>query len=168
MGVNLFRFPNKKWRSQVIKEYMEERKIEKAVCFSCGNASRELKLAGVNCIDVSTEGDLIANRWFTVNEIKDCFSGCFDATSGHLPIDLMIQIARYYKAKLISLPKEIYLPCGSGETLVCLKMAFPKTKINAVYNLDPATEYSEKAPLNSLVVALAEKVYLEGKWQVQE
>ena len=157
MEAELFRFNNKELRSIAIKAYMQRHGLDKAVCFSCGNASRQLKAAGVKTLDISPTGDLQANRWFTIGEIKTAFPDYFDATSGHLPMDCMLAVAdEFYFNLHKAIPNEILLPTGSGETLVCLKMAFPKTKITAVYNLDAATQFEEDAPLNDLVRLLAD------------
>lgn len=157
MEAELFRFNNKELRSTVIAEYMKRHGFEKAVCFSCGNASRMLKQAGVKTLDISPTGDMQANRWFTIGEIKAAFPDYFDATSGHLPMDCMDAVANEFYFRLHkTMPDAIMLPTGSGETLVCLKLAFPKTKITAVYNLDAATQYEPDAPLNDLVKLLAD------------
>ena len=153
-----FRFPNKRIRAQVIADYMRANGYSRAVCFSCGNASRELALAGVDVLDISPTGDLQALRWFTIAEVAAAFPGRFDATSGHLPFDLMGALADAYRGHIGQLPDSVALPTGSGETLVALKMAFPQSSIQAVYNLDAATRYEEGAPLNRLVRALASKV----------
>ena len=158
----LFRFNNKQLRSGVIKVYMQRHGFDKAVCFSCGNASRMLKEAGVKTLDISPTGDMQANRWFTIGEIKSAFPSYFDATSGHLPMDCMKAISdAFYFALYEKMPDAIFLPTGSGETLVCLKMAFPKTKITAVYNIDYATRFDEEAPLNDLVKLLADDIIYE-------
>ena len=73
MAAELFRFPNKKLRSIAIKRYMAAYGFDKAVCFSCGNASRELKEAGVKTLDISRHGDMQALRWFTIGEVKQIF-----------------------------------------------------------------------------------------------
>lgn len=92
-------------------------------------------------------------------EIKSAFPDYFDATSGHLPMDCMRDIAdEFYFHLHKTMPGSILLPTGSGETLVCLKMAFPKTIITAFYNMDAATQYEEDAPLNSLVGLLADNI----------
>ena len=160
----MLKFPNKKIRAAVIRDYMKEYKLPRAVCFSCGNASRELKAAGVDVLEISPTGSLNAAKWFTMGEIKNTFPDYFDATSGHLPLECMLRLADAYKAYFGGdLPAEVYLPTGSGETLVCLKMAFPAAKITAVYNLDAATLYESGAPLNKLVALLAEKVVFADK-----
>lgn len=155
---NLLRFEHKKIRANVIKEYLKDKNYKGVVCFSCGNASRELKNVGLNVIDISPSGDLIANRWFTPYEIKNIFNNYFDATSGHLPIHLMELIGKAYKEHLGELPDINYIPSGSGETIVCLKLAYPDKEFIAVYNLDNATEYNENAELNNLVKVLSKEI----------
>ncbi len=164
MEAELLRFPHKKIRAAVIKEYMIAQGYKKAVCFSCGNASRELKEAGVDVLDISVCGDLVARRWFTPSEVKKWFPDCFDATSGHLSIELMNKIAEAYKDYLKDLPPVNYIPTGSGETIVCLKTAFSDKKFVAVYNINEATEYSDRAVLNGLVKAVAAEVVFADKY----
>lgn len=165
MEVELLRFPHKRIRAQVIKEYMRGR-YDRAVCFSCGNAARELEAAGVNVLHIGEKGDLVPTRWFTPREIAAAFDGYFDATSGHLPTDLMITLSEAYKNYFKELPDTVYLPTGSGETLVCLKLAFPDTDFIAVYNLDKATEYDAACCLNKYVEIMASKIIFGGKtWQ---
>ena len=129
-----------------------------AVCFSCGNASAELKAVGVDVIDVSPRGDLLPLRWFAPHEIASVFPGAFDATSGHLPIECMAMVADEFKRYLREVPPRLYVPSGSGETIVALKMAFPDIWMCAVYDIDDATEYSEFAPLNAVVRAIADDI----------
>lgn len=159
----MLQFPNKALRAQAIKAYMQAYGHDKAVCFSCGNASRALKKAGVKTLDISATGDLLAQRWFTIGEVKQYFPDYFDATSGHLPADCMRMVADAYKDYLKRIPSEIYLPTGSGETLVCLKLAFPYTKITAVYNLNDATKYEQNAPLNDMVKLLADGIVWDAE-----
>jgi len=156
--VKLLRFPHKKIRAAVIKKFIEKRGYRGVVCFSCGNASRELKNVGLNVLDISPMGDLIPNRWFRPSEVAEKFYGYFDATSGHLPMELMIEIAAEYKKYLgLSLPS-CYIPTGSGETIFCLKLAYPDEELIAVYNLDEATEYNENAVLNDIVKIFAKNI----------
>lgn len=158
MEVELLRFPHKKIRAAVIKDYMIEHGYKKAVCFSCGNASRALKEAGVDVLDISATGDLLSRRWFEPSEVAKWFPDCLDATSGHLSVELLNRVARAYKDYLGDLPSVNYVPTGSGETIVCLKMAFSDKKFVAVYNINEATEYSDSAVLNGLVRAVADRV----------
>lgn len=137
---------------------MDKNGYNRAVCFSCGNASRELVKAGVDVLDISPFGDLEAHRWFTISDVASCFHGFFDATSGHLPMDCMLMVSDEFKSELGDMSGTIDLPTGSGETLVCLKLAYPSLSIRAVYDLDEATKYDDMAPLNRLVAALAEEV----------
>lgn len=153
----LFYFKDRKnARTKMIKQYTNK----PIICFSCGNAARSLEKEGLTVLHIGEQGVLNPNKWFTVQEIQHYFPEYFDATSGHLNMELMNLIAEEYKKELKQLPNTIYLPTGSGETLVCLKLAFPETKIIAVYNLGKETEYNENAPLNKLVEILSEKIII--------
>lgn len=160
---HLLRFPHKQIRAQVIKEYMEAGGYERAVCFSCGHAAQELADAGVDVLHIGPHGVLIPGRWFTQAEIHRDFPGFFDATSGHLPNDAMVALAEAYKAYLGPKYGIYYVPTGSGETVVCLKMAYPEAEFVAVYNIDEATEYSAQCPLNPLVRLMCKSVIMDGK-----
>lgn len=152
----------KQTRANAIKRYMERNGIQRAVCFSCGNASRYLKEAGVNVLDISPTGDLEALRWFSMEEIRSVYKDTFDATSGHLPMDLMNEIANELAEKIENPGSDTcYVSAGSGETIVCLSLAFPEASLVAVYdNSSQATEYSEHAPLNKLVKAIAKEIII--------
>lgn len=155
---DLLRFPHKRLRAAAIREYMAEAGLARCVCFSCGNAAEALIAEGVDTLHIGPHGVLAPTRWFTPAQIARAFPGFFDATSGHLPLSLMTEIGQRYRAYLGGLPDVVRVPSGSGETLVCLKLAYPETDFVAVYNLDEATEYSAHAPLNSLVKALSKGV----------
>lgn len=158
---NTLQFPHKMIRSKVIAQYMKEAGYKKAVCFTCGNAGRELRRAGVETIIVGGEGDMLPNRWLTTAEIHRMFPDCFDATSGHLNADVMNRIASAYREYLGELPAEVEVPSGSGECLVCLKLAYPQVHFIAEYDvvgLEGPTQYCPRAPLVPLVGLLAEEV----------
>lgn len=145
----------KSLRAKIIKKHMQANGYKEAVCFSCGNASKALKKEGVKIIEISPSGDFIANRWFKKAEINQIFTGAFDATSGHLPIELMDEIATEIKEKIQLTKNQKYeIPTGSGETFVVLSLAFPEIEFVPIYNEDASTEYHEEAPLNNLVKAL--------------
>ena len=151
-----FSFPSgyneKALRAAVIRAYMGAAGIAGAVCFSCGNASRALRVAGVPTIDVSPRGDLIAGHWWTPGEIARTWPHLFDATSGHLPVHLMVEVAREMREKWNLHPGCTYLvPTGSGETITCLRWAFPGSIFKPVRNTGPATRYEPGAPLNFVV-----------------
>lgn len=150
----------KRIRAEVVRAYMVRCGIAYAVCFSCGNASRYLREAGVPLIDISPHGDLTANRWFTMEEIRQRFPQAFDATSGHLPADLMHEIAERLKREFnFEQDTEYIIPTGSGEGVVCLKMAFLDILFTPQYNnSDPATEYNDESPLNAVVRAMFNKI----------
>ena len=163
------KFPHKKIRAGVIKRYVGDRPI---VCLSCGNAAKELEAAGCEVLHIGEGGLLTPNRWLTQKEIAEMFPNYFDATCGHLPWELMVELSYVYRFFInqylddsvvdrLNSEEEYDIMCGSGETLVCLKLAFPNTKFNAVYNVpeyEAETKYDEHAPLNGLVELLANKV----------
>ena len=159
----LLRFGHKAIRSLIIRDYMAKCGYDKAVCFSCGNAARSLEETGIDTLHIGEQGVLKPTRWFTQAEIHRAFPNHFDATSGNLPIELMYEIGKAYKTHLGKLPDEVYVPTGSGETIVCLKMVYPDTHFVAVYNLDKATEYSPNAPLNGIVKLISDNVIMDGK-----
>ena len=159
MEYNLLRFPHKKIRAGIIKRYMQAAGINCAVCFSCGNAAEALTNEGVDTLHIGPRGSLNPLKWWTQDEITKCFPTDFDATSGHLSVYLMQEIGSAYRDYLGDLNDDIiYVPSGSGETLVCLKLAYPDKNFVAVYNLDDATRYSEEAPLDRLVEILSYEV----------
>ena len=155
----MLKLENKKIRAEVIKEYLQGKKYDGVVCFSCWNATRELKNVGLNVVDISPNGDFIPNKWFKPSEVKQVFPTYFDATSGHLPIEVMQLIGEAFKKALGELPDgETYVATGSGETIVELKLAYPDKDFVAVYNLNDATKYEEEATLNTLVKIIAKRV----------
>ena len=155
-------FPHKKIRSKVIKEYIDG-EYDKIVCFSCGNAARALEDENLDVLHIGEEGVLNPLKWFTMKEVNHFFSEYFDGTSGHLSVELMELVGKAYKEYLGELPDLVYIPTGSGETLVCLKMAYPNTDFVAVYNLGKETEYNENAPLNTLVRLLAYDIVFDDE-----
>jgi hypothetical protein len=44
------------------------------------------------------------------------------------------------------------VPTGSGETIVCLRQAFPESLFLPVYNISAGTQYNPQAPLNKQVL----------------
>ena len=157
----LLTFPAKIIRAEVIKEYIRSAGYHnKCVCFSCGNASKALTDVRLDVLDISPTGDFTANRWYTPDEIHKLFPDRFDATSGHLPLYLMVKIAKRFKLYLdnnLDQPlndNTIYkVPTGSGETILCLQLAYPKVHFKPLYNIDTkgATQYDAMAPLNTII-----------------
>ena len=145
----------KKIRAIVVKEYIEAAGISSVVCYTCGNSSRYLREAGVDVEEV-----INPDKWYEFNEIA-YKHGKFDATSGHLPYPLMLSIANELKAKLGENFHYVYddgvleLPTGSGETMLCMKLAYPELNIKPIYNLDDTTSYCDMAPLNGIIKMLS-------------
>lgn len=150
----------KQIRACVIHEYMLQNGYDHCVCFSCGNATRALKAEGVSCISISPDGDLTANRWWSISEVRKAFANAFDATSGHLPIDVLIAIAKKYREAFSDVfvkGKEYVIPTGSGETVFCLSMAFKDIKFIAQWRKDdPSCEMSVEAPMTEIIKSFIE------------
>ena len=145
----------KKIRSKVIADFVRSAGYKGAVCFSCGNASQALIDEHIFVVDISDTGPLRAQAWFDPAMIRRIWPDLFDATSGHLPAGLMVKIAAAMRADLGPLKdREYMVPTGSGETIVCLGIAYPETRFRPVYNLDRGTIYEPQAPLNDLVFAM--------------
>lgn len=144
-------FPAKQIRAQVIAEYANAAGYRGVVAFSCGNATRELRAAGLWVLDISPSGDIApTGKWWTPAEIHRAFPDLFDATSGHLPAWMMIEIGKRFREYLGDIEGGD-VPSGSGETIMCLRWAYPDKIFRPVYNLDKATEYNDNSPLNYLV-----------------
>lgn len=139
-------------RSRVIRGYMEEAGYKEAVCFTCGHAADALRSIGVRVFEIGAEGVLTPNRWFTPATIHRIWPALFDATCGHLPVPLMAEIARSFQLYLGDLPDHHYIiPTGSGETITCLRWAYPDRVFKPLYNQDKSTEYHSAAPLSWMV-----------------
>jgi hypothetical protein len=158
--IALLTFPNKKIRAEVIKKYLQRQNKNKVVCFSCGNASKELKKQGLDVLDISPYGKLTANEWFSSGEITELFPDRFNATSGYLPFDLMLEIGLAFKNYLGDLEGEIKIPCGSGETLLCLSLVYNNDFIACYDNSNSATTYDKENPLNVIVQRITKEVII--------
>lgn len=154
------RVPAKRIRARVIARWCKRAGVAGVVAFSCGNATRELRRAGLYVVEVAPRGALRAGRWWGADEIRRAWPHLLDATSGHLPAPLMLEIATALRRHLGRLGAGPYLvPTGSGETIVCLAMAYPRTRFVAAYDdRDPATRYEPRAPLAPLVRAFAHEI----------
>lgn len=148
------KFPNKQIRARVIADYLRRcgRFDSGVVCFSCGNASKALAGEGLYVVDISPKGGLSAQKWWSVAEIAKAFPTMFDATSGHLSVALMAEIGQAFRVYIGELDGDVAVKSGSGETAVCLALAYPELSITAEYDdLFPATTWNADAPLNPLV-----------------
>ena len=146
-------------RTFVLRSFLIESGFKKVVIFSCGNASDTLKRHTVgldmSILAIAPNGDLApTNKWWTPEEIHATFPDYFDATSGHLPMYLMVRMAEELRKNYLKwiefplLEGQLYrVPTGSGETIHVLYMAFPKCTFVPVYG-EGATAYNHQAPLN--------------------
>ena len=152
-------FDNKRVRSAVIAEHLRvARRFEAGVvCLTCGNSAKALRAQGLQVVEIGTYGALKPNRWLKPAEVAAAFPTMFDATSGHLSLALMLEIGDACRDELGVLPTgvDIVVPSGSGETVICLSLAYPECHFVAEYcNIEPATVYETSAPLNPVVSRL--------------
>lgn len=153
---------SKRERAVVIRAHMAAAGIADAVCFSCGNAARALRDAGVPVLEIGPAGPLRPSAWWSEAMVRRVWPDRFDATSGHLSVALMTTIGARLRAALGELEDQTVVPCGSGETLVCLALAYPQVRFVAEYDMcRPETEYHPQAPLNVLVARLASRVVVK-------
>ncbi len=158
---------NKKERSSIVIDYAKTHLYEGIVVFSIGNPedlTRSILRSSLNLISVSPGGDLqSANKWWSQEEIRTSWPNYFDATSGHLPLFLLNKIVIKIRSKFLGIREDVeyFVPTGSGETFVCMAMAFPTISFKAVYNIDRYTQWNPNAPLNDLVNALACQVHYD-------
>lgn len=142
-------------RARVIARYVYAAGYPGVVCFSCGNAARALREAGLWVVEVGPCGELRPGKWWTPAEIHKVWPGLLDATSGHLPIPLMIEVARALQQELGDLGGGKYrVPTGSGETITCLRWAYPAAIFEPMYGLGAGTERNPEAPLNEIVAGM--------------
>ncbi len=151
-------------RSRHVDNYMRSAGYRRAVCFSCGNAAEALRRSGVDVLEVGPRGRLLPGGWWSCGEIRRAWPEYFDATSGHLPVALMTAIGAELVDGIGSVfpGEEVIVPSGSGETLVCLALAYRRgegPRLVAEYDCGrPETMYDPEAPLAPLVRALAHDV----------
>lgn len=159
--VTWLRPPTKRLRAEIIARYLHESRITGAVVFSCGNASAALKATVPYVIAVAPGGDLLAARWWSPAEIHRAWPHLFDATSGHLPMPIMVQLSHALRGYLGDLDQVAYrVPTGSGETVMALRWAYPGVLFTAVFDdTNPATTYEKQAPLMDLVAATGPVLY---------
>jgi len=150
----------KKTRAVVIRAHVKKTRAPGVVCFTCGNAAAALReWNDMHVVEVGPRGPLATPAWWTATDVAMAFPGLFDATPGHLPLPMMAEVGKRLPLGDCDSLVEWEVPTGSGETLVCVKLARPEMKLVAVYdNAKPETTYDERNPLNSLVLALAERV----------
>lgn len=152
---SLLIFPERKTiRAQVIRDYMKAAGYRRAVCFSCGNASRALAEAGVDTLDISAGGKLEATGWWTPAEIHRTWPTRFDATSGHAPTHLLGPLSKAFRDFLGPLDAGPYeVTTGSGETITALRIAYPHLDLAPAYGTGPHDRREPLAPMNGIVDA---------------
>lgn len=172
----ILRFQNKDLRSRAIFRHVNEAGYKGVIVFTCGNAAAALRYYFSSAavvqplvIEVGPKGTLKTDHWWTLAEIHHAWPDLFDATSGHLPYPLMVEIAKEFKLNLggLDLETTYLVPTGSGETIVCLQIAYPNHKFVAVYdNSHQATTRDIDAPLNAVVDGQFAVEYWHGQLDI--
>lgn len=146
-------FPQRKQlRAPLIAEYAKTAKYPGVVAFSCGNAAQALRDCGVDVLEIGPRGKITPAEWWTPACIHATWPHLFDATSGHLPLPLLWQIAQCFRDFLGPLAGDYIVPTGSGETITALRMAYPLVNFRPVYNVGSGTQYDAANPLNLLAL----------------
>lgn len=147
-------------RASVVARYAAAAGYPGVVVFSCGNAARALqsagRLHGLTVVPVHKGGPLVPGAWWEPAAIHEAWPTFMDATSGHLPAPLMVQLAGRLREHLGPLDRRhrYVVPTGSGETVLCLAMAYPGVDFVAAYDdTVAATRWEPGAPLNTWVEA---------------
>jgi len=152
---NDFNLKVKKIRAFIIKSHLDKLGLDTCVCFTSGNATRFLRRAGLKVVSIGNKEDLSSNKWFSYTDIQKSFNGLFDATSGHLPLPFLNEISSRLKkeyAGFFNKDKIYPIKIGSGETILCLKLAFPEISFEPIRIKGYApTKFDKEAPLNDLI-----------------
>ncbi len=138
--MKLLPLPNKRIRAEVIKDYYGDARL---YCFSCGNATRALQEAGTKVTTI--EG---ADRYISPKMADKIFGGV-NVTSGCLIPQLMTKLALRYEDELLTLPDtgDVYVPCGSGETLFALSYFVNIRRLKPVISNYAPLQLNNMSPL---------------------
>jgi len=146
--------PAKTLRAVAVAAHLRVVGHDRVVCFTSGNAAQALRDAGLDVLAVGAGQELQPGRWWQLGEIARVWPDRFDATSGHLPLPLMVALAHRLRDHLGEIaPGPWLVPTGSGETLCALGMAYPGADLWALTHLDTHTDHHPGMPLAPLVAA---------------
>ncbi len=141
----IYHFPNlKKARSTVIVVHALLNSISKICLFSCGHAYKSLHtVAEPYGIEVHwIRGE---DRYYSREEVNELYPSYFDATCGALSIDLMHELGCILHKHLLDQgynDEILYVPVGSGETIVALGHHIPHSKLIGYHSKDiPAIRF---------------------------
>ena len=151
--------PAKAIRAQLIRDHLgggvAGANAPRVVVFTCGNAAAQLRAVGLDVLAVGPGQELQAGRWWTPAEIRAAWPDRFDATSGHLPMHLVAQLAMALADHVGTLERCRWLvPTGSGETITALRWVYPDADLVALTGTGPNTDHHPDMPLAPLVARL--------------
>lgn len=158
--MNLLPLQNKRIRAEAIVDHYGNRRL---YCFSCGNATAALQDAGANVISISPHDKINSQGYISPMVSDEMFQGV-NVTSGSLPLHLMSDIAHQYEIILGDTIKnqDVYVPCGSGETLFALSFFIPVSRLKAVTSTFAPIDLDGTSPLEQWVLSQTEIIYLKG------
>ena len=151
-------------RARLIAEHLGHPAEPRVVCFTSGNAGEQLRQLELQPVCVGPAEMLSTCHWWTPAEVRAAWPGHFDATSGHLPMHLMVQLGQELRHQLGELPPAAAVLTGSGETILALSWACPGTELVAVVNADEHTLHHAQMPLASSVAAACEVWDMATSW----
>lgn len=162
-------------RAAVVQRYLSESgKAPRVVVVTCGNSARKLRKVGLSVYEIGVQGPLVPTRWLTPEDIAQAFPNRFDATSGHLPLFLMLRVAAMLRAKhpegidIARTGGRIHVPSGSGESAVITALAFPGAQVVAVFNNSkPDTKYESGNVMYKMFPIMRIMVQMEGRNEQQ-
>ena len=145
---------NPQVRAGVIRDYMVQSGYKRAVCIGSHLAAYALRDAGVSVLEIGPLGVLQTNKYWTPEEIHVQWPDLFDATPGHLPAFILSRIAIAYRGWMavdvqadMRAVGHVNVPTASGETIVCLRWAFPDAVFRRVPSCTIDSQYHTHSQL---------------------
>jgi len=145
--MQLLEFDFKRLRAEAIRDYLTMYgPAPDVICCTCGNSAKALRDVGLYVVEIGSGPNALLRptRWLTPADIRALWPGMFDATSGHLPLPLYVEIVDRLRRECShwSSAGAVIVPSGSGESAMLTKFAFPDLHVTARFDdNDPATTY---------------------------
>ena len=164
------KFDFKRERARLIYDFLHTGfSTPKVVLLTCGNAAQACREHAMDVVELGGGpcADLAPNQWMKPGHVARLFPDRFDATSGHLPLWMLIELAKTMRVKnpdALALSdfdekEEIYVPSGSGESAVITALAFPALRVVACFDdSQPATTWNDECVMYNAFFSLGIRV----------